>query len=128
VIDALRWVTAWIEREPALASGLADLEARFAGKRIIGMIGRRRENFGEVMENIAQAVTRLAARPDVAVIFRVHLNPNVRKVVNERLAGLDNVALIEPLDYPHLARLLDFSTREAVVCRKKRPRSASRCW
>jgi UDP-N-acetylglucosamine 2-epimerase (non-hydrolysing) len=110
VIDALHWVTAKIARDPALASGLADLEARFAGKRIIGMTSHRRENFGEGMEGIAQAVTRLAARPDVAVIFPVHLNPNVRAVMNDRLAGLDNVALIEPLDYPHFARLLDIST------------------
>jgi UDP-N-acetylglucosamine 2-epimerase (non-hydrolysing) len=110
VIDALHWVTARIEREPALAEGLADLERRFAGRRIIGMTSHRRENFGEGMENIAQAVIRLAARPDVAVIFPVHLNPNVRKVMNERLAGLDNVALIEPLDYPHFARLLAIST------------------
>jgi UDP-N-acetylglucosamine 2-epimerase (non-hydrolysing) len=30
--------------------------------------------------------------------------------MNAALAGLDNVALIEPLDYPHFARLLDIST------------------
>jgi UDP-N-acetylglucosamine 2-epimerase (non-hydrolysing) len=34
------------------------------------------------------------------------LNPNVRAVMNTALAGLDNVALIEPLDYPHFARLI----------------------
>ena len=110
VIDALHWVTAKIAREPALASGLAELEQRFEGKRIIGMTSHRRENFGEGMESIAEAVRRLAERPDVAVIFPVHLNPNVRAVMNERLAGLDNVALIEPLDYPHFARLLDICT------------------
>ncbi|MGX7927507.1 non-hydrolyzing UDP-N-acetylglucosamine 2-epimerase [Tsuneonella sp. HG094] len=110
VIDALRWVTAKIEREPQLAAGLADLEARFQGKRIIGMTSHRRENFGGGMEGIAEAVVRLAARDDVAVIFPVHLNPNVRAVMNERLAGLDDVALIEPLDYPHFARLIDIST------------------
>ena len=110
VIDALKWVTQRIEEQPALASGLADLEARFAGKRIIGMTSHRRENFGDGMQNIADAVKRIAARDDVAVIFPVHLNPNVRAVMNEQLAGLDNVALIEPLDYPHFARLLDIST------------------
>jgi UDP-N-acetylglucosamine 2-epimerase (non-hydrolysing) len=110
VIDALHWVTARIEREPQLAAGLAELEQRFAGKRIIGMTSHRRENFGEGMEGIADAVTRLAARSDVAVIFPVHLNPNVRAVMNQRLGGLDNVALIEPLDYPHFARLLDISS------------------
>ena len=110
VIDALHWVTAKIAREPQLAAGLAELEQRFAGKRIIGMTSHRRENFGEGMESIAEAVRRLAQRPDVAVIFPVHLNPNVRAVMNSALAGLDNVALIEPLDYPHFARLLDIST------------------
>ncbi|WP_100260138.1 non-hydrolyzing UDP-N-acetylglucosamine 2-epimerase [Qipengyuania seohaensis] len=109
VIDALKWVTARIEQEPSLASGLADLEARFAGKRIIGMTSHRRENFGDGMQNIANAVKRIASRDDIAVIFPVHLNPNVRAVMNEQLAGLDNVALIEPLDYPHFARLLDIS-------------------
>ena len=109
VIDALKWVTARIEQEPSLASGLADLEARFAGKRIIGMTSHRRENFGDGMQSIANAVKTIASRDDVAVIFPVHLNPNVRAVMNEQLAGLDNVALIEPLDYPHFARLLDIS-------------------
>ncbi len=109
VIDALHWVVDRVAREPDLANGLAELEARFSGKRIIGMTSHRRENFGEGMEAIADAVVRLARRDDVAVIFPVHLNPNVRAVMHERLAGLDNVALIEPLDYPHFARLLAIS-------------------
>ncbi|MBS3928564.1 MAG: UDP-N-acetylglucosamine 2-epimerase (non-hydrolyzing) [Sphingomonadales bacterium] len=109
VIDALHWVTARIEADPSLAAGLADLEARFAGKRIIGVTTHRRENFGGGMENIAEAIRQIAARADVAVIFPVHLNPNVRAVMNSALAGLDNVALIEPLDYPHFARLLSIA-------------------
>lgn len=106
VIDALRWVSAKIEAQPRLASGLAELEARFTGKRIIGVTSHRRENFGEGMEQIASAIRQIAERSDTAVIFPVHLNPNVRSVMNDRLSGLGNVALIEPLDYPHFARLL----------------------
>jgi UDP-N-acetylglucosamine 2-epimerase (non-hydrolysing) len=106
VIDALEWVTARIEAEPALASGLADIEARFVGKRIIGVTSHRRENFGGGLENIAEAIRRIAARPDVALVFPVHPNPNVRRVMDAALAGLPNVAMIEPLDYPHFARLL----------------------
>ncbi|WP_298308822.1 non-hydrolyzing UDP-N-acetylglucosamine 2-epimerase [uncultured Erythrobacter sp.] len=109
VIDALHWVTKEVAAKPELASGLADIEARFAGKHIVGMTSHRRENFGEGMEAIASAVREIASREDVAVIFPVHLNPNVRSVMNEALAGLDNVALIEPLDYPHFARLLDIA-------------------
>ena len=107
VIDALHWVTARIAAEPGLARGLAGLETRFAGKRIVGVTSHRRENFGGGLEGIAEAVRRLAARPDLALIFPVHPNPNVRAVMNAALAGLDNVALIEPLDYPDFARLLD---------------------
>lgn len=107
VIDALRWITKRIEDQPKLASGLADLEKRFANKRIIGVTTHRRENFGDGMEAIAEAIRRLAARPEVAVIFPVHLNPNVRAVMEKELSGVDDVAMIEPLDYPHFARLID---------------------
>ena len=109
VIDALYWVTKHAQAHPEIASGLASLESRFAGKRIIGVTSHRRENFGDGMRSIARAIARIAARPDVAVIFPVHLNPNVRAVMNDELSGLDNVALIDPLDYPHFARLLDIS-------------------
>jgi len=108
-IAALQWVTAQIEQEPQLASGLAALEKRFAGKRIIGATTHRRENFGEGMQAIADAIRRLAARAEVAVIFPVHLNPNVRAVMDEALGDVEDVAMIEPLDYPHFARLLDIA-------------------
>ncbi len=106
VIDALHWVTARIAAEPQLAAGLAEIETRFAGKRIVGVTSHRRENFGGGLENIAEAVRQIAERPDVAVIFPVHLNPNVRAVMHGALGGRPNVALIEPLDYPNFARLL----------------------
>ena len=107
VIDALHWVTRRIEQDPQLASGLGDIEKRFAGRRIIGVTSHRRENFGDGMSSIANAVRRISSRDDVGVIFPVHLNPNVRSVMQAALGDLDNVALIEPLDYPHFARLLD---------------------
>ena len=107
VIDALQWVTARIAAQPALASGLAELEIRFATKRIIAVTSHRRENLGEGMQGIVEAVCRLAARPDVAVIFPLHRNPAVRGVMSAGLSGLDNVALLDPLDYAHFARLLD---------------------
>ncbi|WP_338467616.1 UDP-N-acetylglucosamine 2-epimerase (non-hydrolyzing) [Novosphingobium sp. ZN18A2] len=109
VIDALQWVTKRIEGEPALASGLAEIEARFAGKRIIGVTSHRRENFGGGLESIARAVRRIAQRSDVALVFPVHPNPNVRKVMDAELSGLGNVAMIEPLDYPNFARLIAIS-------------------
>jgi UDP-N-acetylglucosamine 2-epimerase (non-hydrolysing) len=109
VIDALHWVTDRISHRPELAAGLADLETRFKGKKIIGITTHRRENFGDGMENIAAAIKAIAARDDVACIFPVHLNPNVRAVMDRALGDLPNVAMIEPLDYPHFARLLSIS-------------------
>ena len=109
VIDALLATKARIDADPSLASGLDELAARFAGKRIIAVTSHRRENFGGGMEAIAQAIRTIAQRPDVAVIFPVHPNPNVRRVMDAQLAGLANVAMIDPLDYPHFVRLLDMS-------------------
>jgi len=110
VIDALLATRARIDAQPSLASGLDDLAARFAGRRIIAVTSHRRENFGGGMAAIASAIRDIAARPDVAVIFPVHPNPNVRGVMEATLAGLPNVAMIDPLDYPHFVRLLDMCT------------------
>lgn len=109
VIDALHWVTKRIADEPQLAAGLDELKARFAGKRIIGVTSHRRENFGGGLENIAGAIADLAKRDDIALIFPVHPNPNVRAVMDAQLKGLDNVAMIEPLDYPHFVHLLSLA-------------------
>ncbi len=109
VIDALGWVMRRIAERPSLATGLADLEQRFAGRRIIGVTCHRRENFGNGMQNIANAVKRIASRGDLAVIFPMHRNPEVGAVMCSLLGGLDNVALLDPLDYPHFVRLLDIS-------------------
>jgi UDP-N-acetylglucosamine 2-epimerase (non-hydrolysing) len=109
VIDALYWITDRISHRPELAASLAGLEARFKGKKIIGITTHRRENFGDGMENIALAIKAIAARDDVACIFPVHLNPNVRSVMERMLGEEPNVAMIEPLDYPNFARLLSIS-------------------
>jgi UDP-N-acetylglucosamine 2-epimerase (non-hydrolysing) len=109
VIDALHWVLKRIVHDPSLILGLAPLEARFRGRKIIGITAHRRENFGAGMVNIAAAIKAIAARDDVACIFPVHMNPKVRAVMNAALGDLPNVAMIEPLDYPNFARLLSIS-------------------
>lgn len=109
VIDALYWVTDKIARQPDLACDLVEIETRFAGKRIIGVTTHRRENFGDGMADIAAALLEIAARDDVAIIFPVHMNPNVRKVMDTKLGNHPRIAMIEPLDYPHFARLLSIS-------------------
>lgn len=109
VIDALLATKARIDEEPALAAGLDPLISRFAGKRIVAVTSHRRENFGDGMKAIADAIAAIAARADVAVVFPVHPNPQVRSAMEPILGQLSNLALIDPLDYPHFVRLLSVS-------------------
>ncbi len=109
VIDALLATRAAIAADPAMAAGLDAIADRFAGKRIVLVTTHRRENFGEGMESIARAIQRIADRPDVAVLFPMHPNPNVVAVMDRHLGARDNVARIDPLDYPHFIRALDLA-------------------
>jgi UDP-N-acetylglucosamine 2-epimerase (non-hydrolysing) len=79
-------------------------------KRIILVTGHRRESFGEPFQNICLALKNIAEKNnDVEIIYPVHLNPNVQKPVYSVLKGINNVHLIEPLDYPYLIWLMDKS-------------------
>lgn len=109
VIDALLATQARIAVDPSLAAGLDPIAARFAGKRLVLVTTHRRENFGGGMENIARAIARIAARPDIAILFPVHPNPNVVSVMDAVLGGAANIARIDPLDYPHFVRALGMS-------------------
>lgn len=106
VIDALLAAQARLAADPSLAPTVAPLTARFAGKRIIAVTAHRRENFGEGMRQIANALQQLAARDDVAIIYPMHPNPNVAQVMRPALEGIDNVALIEPLDYLNFVAMM----------------------
>lgn len=68
-------------------------------KRLIVLTAHRRESFGPGFERICSAVSRLAERPDVEIVYPVHPNPNVQDPVNRLLAGRPNIHLISPLDY-----------------------------
>ena len=106
VIDALVWTQSRIAADPALAAGLDEIAARFAGKRLILVTTHRRENFGDGMDAIARAIRRIAERPDVAVLFPMHPNPNVVAAMDAVLGQRDTIARIAPLDYPHFVRAL----------------------
>jgi UDP-N-acetylglucosamine 2-epimerase (non-hydrolysing) len=105
-IDALLWVSNLLEGRPDLQPRFqALLPPRFAGRRLILLTGHRRESFDGGIERICRTMARIAQRPDVAVVFPVHRNPNVRRAI-EPLHGYENVALVEPVDYPELVYLL----------------------
>ncbi len=107
VIDALFATRKKVAENPALAASLNPVLARFAGKKIIAVTSHRRENFGSGMAAIADAIARIAQRDDVAIVFPVHPNPEVRGPMERTLGGHDRIALIDPLDYPGFVALLD---------------------
>jgi UDP-N-acetylglucosamine 2-epimerase (non-hydrolysing) len=79
-----------------------------ARKDLILITGHRRENFGKGFRDLCRAVSELALEhSDWEFIYPVHLNPNVQKPVYEILAGLDNVHLIDPLDYSPFVWLMN---------------------
>ena len=113
VIDALYLGLDIIKKEEKLNS---EIESYFYSKiniqnsKLILVTGHRRESFGEPFRNICFALKKIADTfPDVEIVYPVHLNPNVRKPVNEILKGHPRIHLIEPLDYPYLIWLMSKS-------------------
>ena len=106
VIDALKFVAD--QPEPKEISELLErIESReLASKRLILVTAHRRENFGEPMENICNALKQLASREDVEIVYPVHLNPNVQEPVNRILKDVTRITLLPPLDYLPLAHLM----------------------
>lgn len=101
VIDALLQVTTKLQKDATLQQSL-DRQFDFLrpGSRLVLVTGHRRESFGGGFERICQALAETAtAFPDMEIVYPVHLNPNVSEPVNRLLAGIDNIHLIEPLDY-----------------------------
>jgi len=79
----------------------------FEHKRVILITSHRRENIGNPMTEIFNAVKNIiTANQDVEVVFPMHKNPIVRGIANDILKDLDRVHLIEPLDYLPFANLM----------------------
>jgi len=87
---------------------LKQLKSNFP--RIILVTGHRRENFGLGFEEICYALKAIAdENPNLQIIYPVHLNPNVREPVNRILSNLNNIHLIEPMEYLTFVKLMDLS-------------------
>jgi UDP-N-acetylglucosamine 2-epimerase (non-hydrolysing) len=83
----------------------------FPDRRVILVTTHRRENLGEPMRHVYQALKRIVAEfADVEVVFPVHRNPKVREVVESVLGHLPRVHLTDPLDYEPFANLMARST------------------
>lgn len=133
VIDALLWVrdrlseadTASISPSTDIPTeGVSDSPGEFvqrglnalktawprveSGRPYVLITGHRRENFGAGFESLCHAIADLAgAYPEWDFVYPVHLNPRVQEPVQRILGSIENVALIEPLDYAPFVRLMD---------------------
>lgn len=79
----------------------------FENKRVIAVTCHRRENLGEYMHNIFEAIREIAEDfEDVEVVYPVHMNPKVRAAASEVFGGCANIHLIEPLSYQPFVNLM----------------------
>ena len=106
-IDALLQMSDRVTRD-------CDLQARLSqkyglldrGKHLILVTGHRRESFGDGFRRICEGLASVAARPDTQIVYPVHLNPEVKAIVNARLSGFRNIHLCEPVDYIDMVYLM----------------------
>jgi UDP-N-acetylglucosamine 2-epimerase (non-hydrolysing) len=108
VIDALLWT---VQQERAQGGRWQEKYAVLGARRMVLVTGHRRENFGPKFEAICRALVQLAEQfRDVAFVYPVHLNPNVREPVFRLLGHRANIHLVAPATYPEFVWLMDRST------------------
>jgi len=106
VVDALQWAIRKMESEP-FCEEIQKIKALLnPNKKLILVTGHRRENFGEGLIHICEALFELSEREDVELIYPVHLNPNVTGPVQELLSHKKNIHLIAPVAYPTMLWLM----------------------
>jgi UDP-N-acetylglucosamine 2-epimerase (non-hydrolysing) len=115
VIDALFLALDQIDNDPKkvkeITRNLTDqLAFDWRGEKFVLITGHRRENFGDGIQQICEAIVALAKEyPQVHFVYPVHLNPSIQKPVHDLLNGYSNIYLIEPLAYPEFVYLMKHS-------------------
>jgi UDP-N-acetylglucosamine 2-epimerase (non-hydrolysing) len=106
VIDALNMI-----KEIAVEKARTDFPFLANGKRTLLVTSHRRENHGEPLEQICQAVSELVKRDKSAqIIWPVHPNPSVSEAVHRLLDGTERIHLIKPLQYCSFVGVMALST------------------
>jgi UDP-N-acetylglucosamine 2-epimerase len=109
VVDAFRWAADMIDRDEApVAPELADVLARVRERKLVLLTLHRRESFGAPIGGVLDAIREFAKESvdDVHFIFPVHPNPGVKQPAEQKLRGLPNVSLLQPLGYFDLVRAM----------------------
>ncbi|MDP4143442.1 MAG: UDP-N-acetylglucosamine 2-epimerase (non-hydrolyzing) [Bacillota bacterium] len=94
VIDAMKYTV-----EDSYKFSNDELNTIDYNKKVIMVTAHRRENWGQGIENICEALKAIVLEnEDVELVYLVHLNPVVRDVVHKHLSGVERVHLLDPLD------------------------------
>lgn len=110
VVDALQWMRAKLPQEAPAELPATAVQA-IAQHRLILVTGHRRESFGEGMASMCRALRALVDRfPDTAIVYPVHLNPNVQQPVREILSEHPRIHLLPPVAYATLLWLMERAT------------------
>ena len=101
VIDAIKYIDLYLNNNLYIIESNIKKNFNFynKSKKFILLTFHRRENYGNGFENICNAMLRIAKDFDIEIIFPVHLNPNVKKVVNSLLNNNEKIHLVSPLQY-----------------------------
>lgn len=103
-IDALK--TTVNDKFKFYSEGLQGIDCK--NKRIILVTAHRRENLGKPLENICNALKKIAQGfEDVEIVYAVHKNPAVRETVYKILGNVPGVHLLDPLDVDEMHNLMD---------------------
>jgi len=104
VIDALFMMLA----ETASTSLYGALAALPSDRRLLLVTAHRRESFGRPIEEICEALRRIASErgDEVHIVYPVHRNPQIWEPVHDRLAGEPGITLLPPVDYRTLVSLM----------------------
>lgn len=106
-IDALQIITQ--QPAPPETADLLEKAGVINGdRRLVLVTAHRRENFGQPIKDICQALRSLAQNnsKDITIIYPVHLNPNIQEPVYRILSDIENIILLPPLDYRPLVHLM----------------------
>ncbi len=112
VVDSLLWTRERIRSgiptgmEPTIEVWVSEREE--LREDWVLVTGHRRESFGAGFDRICKAlITLLEARPQLHLLFPIHLNPKVRGPVRELLGNHRRIRLCEPVGYAAFVRLMD---------------------
>lgn len=110
-IDALHQISA-MPPSPEVNHWLKEWGISEGKKRLILVTAHRRENQGEGLENICQAIKNLAQRyqTNLSLVYPVHPNPKIAEPAYQMLDSIPGVHLLPPVDYPTLVHLMKAST------------------